>query len=171
MLQGLPDAGRCPECGEPYGPGIFIIWGRYGKNSGASSKGRAMVSIGIAFLFVASHTVFYIISPPRDLISLSLPLLIVLAMLIASWNILQDFQARITAGYGTRRGFGKVKMRSWKGDEEIHLLRLARDRWELTVRDNFAVPLHLNLLCTDDQAEEIRQEISRLTGSHVGLEK
>jgi hypothetical protein len=169
QLRGLPDAGRCPECGEHYGPDIFIIWGRHGGN--VRSRTWPLVGMVLSVLYMVSIGIYVLATYPGGTFMVGPLVWGAFGFFISSVGFI-EWHARISAkGYGMRRGAGPVTLRPWKGDEEIDLTRRFRDSWVLTVRDNLNVPLRMAIYCNEAEVEDIRQEVARLTGRRVGLEK
>jgi hypothetical protein len=63
-----------------------------------------------------------------------------------------------------------VKIVPWQ-DEEVDLRRRAAGRYWFTVRRNLWTAVMLELELSDEDAAALREEVQRVTGRKVGLEK
>ena len=85
---------------------------------------------------------------------------------------IRKWQVKLTPkGYGARAGGGEVELLRWKGDEAIDLRRLGRGRYRLLIWDDLGLSVRIVVRVSDEEAESLRGELSRLIGRRVGLEK
>jgi hypothetical protein len=184
LLRGLPEEGRCPECGAGYGPDVLVLWGEHGRWA-ASAYGpsyrwrwerRRWLKVGqqVVWLWAMGMVVVFVVSDKRwPMRAFGAGLLALLAatewQLLRSWH---GWQVRLTAaGYGRRAGDGNVGLRPCGKDLEIDLRRVASDFNVLTIRHLLVVHVTLMMQYPDDAVAQLRERIERLAGQHVGLEK
>lgn len=173
-LQGLGDAGRCPECGEPFGPDRLVLWGitTDKRFKGARNPIIRRLLFAWTMLWVLAAIAFVAWSPTRDwFMLLFLPVIAVLSV----WNLWQagkPHQIHLRAdGFAFRVGFGKVRYRAWTKDDEVDLRRVSEGRYAFVIRRLLRTMGAVEVQCDDASAENLRNRVQTMIDRRVGLEK
>lgn len=174
-LLGLEASGRCPECGCAFGPDQLVLWGTEG---GPFKADRIARNLQLAWAVLVAGA--FVLLLWRRLASFRLESIAMFAPAMAwlgmvawmLWVGKRRRQVRLSAhGFGVRLGPGPVKVQPWRGDEEIDLRRARAHAYVLTIRQNLAVPVQMNVACSDEELESLRRRIEEVIGRKVGVER
>jgi len=174
-LKGLPPVGRCPECGQHYGPEVLVLWGVEGVGFKADRIARNLQLGWAAIVFAGFLVVSWRNSSVlrMQLFQTLAPALVWVVMVVwMLWVGKRRRQLRLSAaGFAARLGPGEARLKRWRGDEEIDLRKVGDGAYFLTIRQNLSIPVQMNVACPDDAVEILRQRIETLIGRKIGLER
>ena len=168
-LLGLPPAGHCPECGQPYTDDVIVIpgwaWGKRETIANATPN-------RLLFLAVIALAVFIFLllrASPRGYFLLAILTVAASVMAYRRWRLLNDFgvtcHARLSPhGFAQRDGFGPVEFVPWLnlGDYELIPAGPRRRRLRLASHMPEADVVSIEFACTDAQATWLSDAIVRL---------
>lgn len=173
-LRGLPPAGKCPECGNEYGPEDILLigtppsdWLTYQTIHG--DPNFIIFVLGIFCVGVA----FSGVDP-------DLRLWLILAVLLFCYGVARIHRKWLLAAgwilYCTPKGFGSgpvrrgvVGTRPWPKEIEINLTCRVRGRWEIYIAKNFRMIGMVGFDADRTQIDEIRGKLSAWQPSRVWL--
>jgi hypothetical protein len=179
-LQGLPAQGRCPECGNPYGPDQFVLPAR----TGSPNRRRAGPTVSMAAYIVAGVAMFVMagfFSRTRVPLIALLPLaagivFFALAFAAKRWGIGTGAGPAVLVylaphGYGQgspRRGI--TTFHPWTPGLEIDF-RFAHNTWWLSIRDGILQHVLARLDVDEPAVHTLRDTLQSWQSARVGVEK
>lgn len=182
-LTGLPDAGRCPECGFEYGPERVVLFGwAHGKKATAANAYRGpdvltwqsdvLTILGLGLLVGCG---VWGIATRQVTFSVVFAVFTVPTVLTLSWRFYRrrclkrqlprPVQVRLfPAGFGQRDGAGTVRLRPWSARYELTLGEDFNGRYALRLCWRWLgieihTPVDFELQCDPPTADRIRQHI------------
>ncbi len=142
LLTGLPEAGQCPECGFGYSPDLIVLYGwRYHQSPNWSDSWWGMTllltvlgaAIG-AVVLGASMSFGWIAGSVVGLVLVGGLAALVVTRRRSMKRDVPPMQARLcAAGFGQRRGFGRVRLVRWDRSHSVTLQGLPGGRYRLTI--------------------------------------
>ena len=179
-LTGLPDAGRCPECGTAYGEDEIMLGGKYSRDAWSKGSYQAnalnFVFLGVVCCFVAGKIRSHAPSEPMTVgvllfAGVTCPFLAAAAI---HWRWGAAGECIV---YLSRQGFGQWRpgqelrrVQPWKKGLEIDF-RLAQGRWWLSIRDGLSLRVLARLREDEERVREIREQLEKWQNSRVCVEK
>jgi hypothetical protein len=179
-LQGLPAEGRCPECGNPYGPDQFVLQAR----TGSPNRRRAGRTVSMAAYLVAGAAMFVMAgffsrAGVRGIAILPFAAGIVffaLAFAAKRWGIGTGVGPAVLVylaphGYGQgspRRGINTFYQ--WTRGLEIDF-RFAQNTWWLSIRDGMLQHVLAQLDVDEATVRTLRDALQSWQSARVCIEK
>jgi hypothetical protein len=143
LLRGLPEEGRCPECGAKFGNREAVyLFGWDGTDRAATRSSDARWALAVVFwllgLYVLAVSVFLFnerLWPPAIMhVILGVGSLYYATSRVLADNTKPKLMAALTeVGFGQRRGFGDVILHRWGDATEVSLQRQVEGRYWLDI--------------------------------------
>jgi hypothetical protein len=164
-LEGLSDSGRCPECGNPFGGDVIVLW----NTDDDRSRSKTMLiihSIGVAC------TAFTLLTSSSWLarVAIVISLCLYTFAMWKLWPARNGSQLRISPeGVGNRAGFGNVTLLGWDLIDHLLLRRSEGGRYAFSVKLVRGRRFGIRFRCSRAEAMILAERIQRISSKGVEL--
>lgn len=172
-LRGLPETGRCPECGTEYLPGQMLLFGWACGNLANVANSSAMTALWLLSPLSLYAVLWLQLSgiPELRLILMLPPVLLLLPLAVLAYRLRghgsAPVQLRLSpAGFAQRDGLGPVAWEAWNPSYRVVVCRLRGRRYRISIEgpDSYEPRIHMTFVdfafdAEPDMAEHVRKLI------------